>query len=211
MTDMTDAKFIVFEGIDGAGKTTQIQLLAKALRERGIECDISAEPTKLPLGVKIRRCLSGELSSTPIQMAELFAADRAMHNTHPQCGINKLLNDGITAISDRYYYSSMAYQGADIGFDKVMELNLGNPDIRHPDLCVFLDLTPDISLERIKSANRETTEIYETYEILEKTRNKFFEILDTMEKMGDRIVKIDASGSIEDVAQKILDAVLAIY
>lgn len=207
----TTAKFIVFEGIDGAGKTTQIQLLAAALEERGITCNISAEPTGLPIGKKIREKLSGKVSSTPIEMAELFAADRAMHNTHPECGINKLLTDGVTAISDRYYYSSMAYQGADIGLDKVMELNLGNPDIRHPDLCIFLDLTPEKSLERINSAGRETTEIYETYEILEKTRNKFFDILDKMEELGDKIVKIDASGSINEVAEKILSATLEIY
>ena len=208
---MTNAKFIVFEGIDGAGKTTQIQLLASALEERGIKCNVSAEPTKLPIGVEIRKRLSGAIPTTPIEMAELFATDRAMHNTHPECGINKLLSDGITAISDRYYYSSMAYQGADIGLDKVRELNLGNPDIRHPDLCVFLDLTPEVSLKRINSAGRESTEIYETYEILEKTRNKFFEILDYMESVGDKVVKIDASGTIEEVAQKILQTVLAIY
>lgn len=208
---MTNAKFIVFEGIDGAGKTTQIQLLAKALEERGIPCNISAEPTKLPIGVEIRKRLSGAIPTTPIEMAELFAADRAMHNTHSECGINKLLSDGITAISDRYYYSSMAYQGADIGLDKVRELNLGNPDIRHPDLCVFLDLTPEVSLKRINSAGRESTEIYETYEILEKTRNKFFEILDYMESVGDKVVKIDASGTIDEVAEKILNAVLSIY
>ena len=207
----TNAKFIVFEGIDGAGKTTQIQLLASALEKRGIKCNVSAEPTKLPIGVKIREKLSGKVESTPIEMAELFAADRAMHNTHPECGINKLLADGITAISDRYYYSSMAYQGAYIGLDKVMELNLGNPDIRHPDLCIFLDLTPEKSLERINSAGRETTEIYETYEILEETRNKFFDILGKMEALGDRIVKIDASGTVEEVAEKILSAVLEIY
>ena len=208
---MTNAKFIVFEGIDGAGKTTQIQLLAAALEERGIKCNVSAEPTKLPIGVEIRKRLSGAIPTTPIEMAELFASDRAMHNTHAECGINKLLSDGITAISDRYYYSSMAYQGADIGLDKVKELNLGNPNICHPDLCIFLDLTPDVSLKRINSAGRESTEIYETYEILEKTRNKFFEILDTMEEMGDKIVKIDASGSIEEVAEKILETVLSIY
>ena len=207
----TNAKFIVFEGIDGAGKTTQIQLLAAALEARGIKCNISAEPTKLPIGVKIREKLSGKVPSTPIEMAELFAADRAMHNTHPECGISKLLSDGVTAISDRYYYSSMAYQGKDIGLPKVMELNLGNPDIRHPDLCVFLDLTPEKSLERINSAGRETTEIYETYEILEETRNKFFDILDKMEALGDKIVKIDASGTVEEVAAKILETVLEIY
>ncbi len=207
----TTAKFIVFEGIDGAGKTTQIQLLAKALKERGIECNVSAEPTALPIGVRIREKLSGRVPSTPLEMAELFAADRAMHNTHAECGINKLLSDGVTAISDRYYYSSMAYQGADIGLDKVMELNLGNPDIRHPDLCIFLDLTPDKSLERISSAGRETTEIYETYEILEKTRNKFFDILDKMEALGDKIVRIDASGTVDEVADKILAAALEIY
>jgi len=110
-------KFIVFEGIDGAGKTTQIRLLCKALENKGIPCITTLEPTTLPTGKELRRALSGELKKTPIEMAEMFSADREAHNTHPEEGIERMLSDGYTVISDRYYYSSLAYQGSVLGYD----------------------------------------------------------------------------------------------
>ena len=103
-------KFIVFEGIDGAGKTTQIKMLARVLEEHGISCHITAEPTEYPSGKKIREALSGRLPATPLEMAEMFASDRAIHNVHEGDGINACLSAGKTVISDRYYYSSLAYQ-----------------------------------------------------------------------------------------------------
>ena len=139
---MSEPKFIVFEGIDGAGKTTQISLLCKALEERGIACKTTAEPTVLPSGKEIRAALAGKTEKTPIEMAEMFAYDRELHNTDPDIGINGMLSEGYTVISDRYYYSSLAYQGATLGYDTVASLNLDNESIRTPDLCVFLDLTP---------------------------------------------------------------------
>ena len=109
------AKFIVFEGIDGAGKTTQIKLLQKALGERGIECVTTAEPTDMPSGKKIREALSGRVKVTCAQMADMFASDRVIHNKDKEHGIDATLETGKTVISDRYYYSSLAYQGAEIG------------------------------------------------------------------------------------------------
>ncbi len=204
---MRSSKFIVFEGIDGAGKTTQIKLLKEALENRGILCSVSAEPTDFDLGKEIRRALSGELKVTDIEMARMFAKDRVKHNTDPDRGIERLLSDGITVISDRYYYSSLAYQGSVLGFDTVAGLNLENPDIRTPDLCIFLDLSPEKSLERIGSRNDAPREIYENYEYLEKTRKMFFDVFDRLRARGENIAIIDASGSPEEVAYNILEAV----
>ncbi len=203
-------KFIVFEGIDGAGKTTQIDLLRKSLEQQGIPCHTSAEPTNLPSGRLLRRALSGELPKTPLQMAELFAADRENHNTDPESGIEALLSHGITAISDRYYYSSLAYQGAALGYDTVARLNLENPHIRRPDLCIFLDLTPEKSLARI-GGRGEKTEIYENLEYLTRTRAMFFDVFERLRRCGEQIAVIDASDSVEQIAERVLAAALALY
>ncbi len=207
---MSNAKFIVFEGIDGAGKTTQISLLCQALAQKGILSHTSAEPTDLPSGRLIRRALSGELPVTPMEMAEMFATDRVAHNTHPEVGIEKLLKSGITVISDRYYYSSLAYQGAALGYETVAALNLDNPEIRRPDLCIFLDLTPEVSLTRI-GGRGEKTEIYENLEYLTKTRTMFFDVFNRLREQGEEIAVIDASGSVEEIAEAVLEAVLKLY
>lgn len=204
-------KFIVFEGIDGAGKTTQIKMLASLLEGHGISCNITAEPTEYPSGKKIREALSGRLATTPLEMAEMFAADRAIHNTHSESGINASLDSGKTVISDRYYYSSLAYQGAALGYDIVAKLNLENKDIRRPDLCVFLDLTPERSLARIGARTDVPTEIYENREYLEKTRKMFFDTFERLRERGENIIIIDAFGSVDEVAKRIADAVLPIF
>ena len=204
-------KFIVFEGIDGAGKTTQIKRLASQLEEQGTECFITAEPTTYPTGKQIREALSGRLEVTALQMAEMFACDREIHNTHDDDGINACLAGGKTVISDRYYYSSLAYQGAALGYDTVARLNLDNPNIRRPDLCVFLDLTPERSLERIGARADVPTEIYENREYLEKTRKMFFDTFERLKARGENIIIIDAYGTPDEVAKRISDAVMPIF
>lgn len=207
---MKEPKFIVFEGIDGAGKTTQIDLLRKALEERGVICKTTAEPTSLPSGREIRSALGGKIEKTPIEMAKMFAYDRELHNTDPEIGISGMLSEGFTVISDRYYYSSLAYQGAALGYDTVAALNLDNESIRTPDLCVFLDLTPEKSLERIGKRGEET-EIYENYEYLSKTRAMFFDVFERLRARGENIAVIDAYGSVNEVAGRVLEAVLKLY
>lgn len=205
-----NTKFIVFEGIDGAGKTTQITLLLKALEERGIKCKTTCEPTELPSGKEIRRALAGELQKTPIEMAEMFSKDRELHNTHSEVGMNKMRDEGFTVISDRYYYSSLAYQGSVLGFDTVAALNLDNEKIKTPDICVFLDLSPEKSLERIGKRG-EATEIYENYDYLTKTRAMFFNVFEKLRARGENIAVIDASGSVEEVSAQVLCEVLKIF
>ncbi len=205
------SKFIVFEGIDGAGKTTQIKLLRDALASRGIECYVTAEPTDMPSGKKIREALSGRVQVTCAQMADMFATDRVIHNKDSVQGIDVMLESGKTVISDRYYYSSLAYQGAELGFEAVAKLNLENPDIRMPDICIFLDLSPEKSLERIGKRADTPTEIYENYDYLEKTRRMFFDVFERIKSRGERVEIIDASGSAEEIAEKILEKVLSVF
>ena len=88
-------------------------------------------------------------------------------------------------------------------------LNTRCPEIRHPDLCIFLDLTPTESMKRIMSANRDGTEIYETEEILAKVRDTFMKVLDDI-KQEDRIAVIDASRDIDTIAADILAAVRSV-
>jgi dTMP kinase len=198
----TNPKFIVFEGIDGAGKTTQINLLRETLEKRGFTCYVTAEPTDMPSGKAIRRALAKEVDSTPIQMAEMFAHDRELHNTDAQSGIERMLADGITVICDRYYYSSMAYQGSFTDMKWVARMNLDCPEIRRPDVCIFLDLLPEQSLERISNSERAFTEIYETKEKLSAIRDSFYRAFD-MVKDTDNVVKINAYDTVEAVADEI--------
>ena len=112
-------RFIVFEGIDGAGKTTQIELLEKKLQDEGRRVYRTAEPTESVTGGLLRDALSGNSKRTACEMAALFTLDRIFHNVNPINGIEKMLADGIDVICDRYYYSSMAYQGSETDVDWV--------------------------------------------------------------------------------------------
>lgn len=205
---MRTGRFIVFEGIDGAGKTTQLALLEQYLRDRGNRVVRTAEPTDGEIGRLLRAALAGGSGWSACEMAALFALDRIRHNTAPQTGIEALLRDGTDVLCDRYYYSSLAYQGSEIGGDWVAELNLHCPQIRKPDLCIFLDLTPEESLARIL-ARGEATEIYETQEKLEQVRAKFLRVLEQLEGR-DRIVRISSAGGIEETQAKIRRAVDAL-
>ncbi len=196
-------KFIIIEGLDGSGKTTQIKLLESYLKGRGRRVFVTAEPTSSEAGKTLREALAGTVKKTPCEMAALFVLDRIGHNSDPVSGINKMLSDGYDVICDRYYYSSLAYQGSETDFDWVMSMNVKCPEIRRPDLCVFLDLAPDKCLDRIASG-RTTTEIYEKKEKLEKFRIKYMEIF---KKLKDNVVVVDASDSVENTALKVARAV----
>ena len=145
-------RFIVFEGIDGAGKTTQIELLEKKLKEMGRRVYRTAEPTESVSGGMLRDALAGITKRSACEMAALFTLDRIFHNVNPVHGIERMLADGIDVICDRYYYSTLAYQGSEIKGDWAFDLNLNCPEIRRPDVCMFLDLTPDQSRRYTKTA-----------------------------------------------------------
>ena len=205
-----DSKFIVIEGLDGSGKTTQTKITAERLEKRLIKTHVTAEPTKNTYGKLCREYLSGRPASKTL-CAAVFTADRIEHNTDPVDGINAHLNRGETVLCDRYYYSTLAYQGVDVGMDWLKGLNLGCEDIRKTDLCIFLDLTPEVSMQRINSArSSDDIEIYENIPYLTDIRARFYEVINML-KDDENIKIIDASRSIDEVADDIENAILELY
>lgn len=202
MKEFNKGLFIVFEGIDGAGKTTQIELLAKKIEESGGKVHTTAEPSNFESGKALRRALSGAEPKSECEMATMFVLDRIVHNGE----INEHLAKGETVISDRYYYSSLAYQGRATDYTWVRNMNIGCPDIRTPDVCIYLDLTPEQSLQRI-SKGRESVEIYENLETLSGVRAAFHSVIDDLKREGERIFKVDASRSLEEISNEIFEII----
>ena len=198
-------RFILIEGIDGSGKSTHIPLLAKRLMADGKKVYTTAEPTVSLSGGLLRDALSGVSKKTTCEIASMFLLDRIFHNVNPVNGIEKFLAEGVDVICDRYYYSSLAYQGSETDFDWVLDMNLNCPEIRKPDLCIFLDLAPEKSLERI-SKNRLVKEIYEEKDRLEKFRRRYFDIFEML-KFTDNIAVLDTDRDIESISDDIYNLV----
>ncbi len=204
---MIMAKFIVFEGLDGTGKSTQIRLLANALAAKGERVFLDAEPSSLPTGVFLRRLLAGEFESSPWASAALFLADRINQNVHSENGIIKHLDAGDTVILDRYYYSTFAYQGCETDMRWAMDMHFGCPEIRRPDLVLFLTMAPEKCLARIR-ANRadRALEIYETEERLAAVSRQFGAVFKALGP-EEHVAEINADGTVEEVHARILAAV----
>ena len=199
--------FIVIEGVDGSGKTTQANLLAEYLRSKGRTIHHTAEPTATGLGGMVRDGLGGEHPRTREELAAMFAADRVQHNVSPKNGIIKHLSEGTDVVCDRYYYSSMAYQGSETDAAWVRDMNLNCPEILHPDLCIFLDLTPAQSMERI-TRGRATQEIYETEERLTLVRDQFYRVFSELSSC-ENVQIVNAYRSIEEIHTQIVALVNA--
>lgn len=198
-------RLIVLEGIDGAGKTTQAALLEAHLRAQGRRVVRTAEPTAYPSGKALREALGGAVKKSECEMATLFVLDRIAHNIHPTEGLIALLGEGADIICDRYYYSTLAYQGHSTDYEWVKAMNLSCPEITRPDICIYLDLTPKQSLERIR-AGRESVEIYENEETLTRVRNAFFRVFSD-QTISDRIEVVNAYRTPDQIAADIAAAV----
>jgi dTMP kinase len=202
---MEKGKFIVFEGIDGSGKSTHIRLLCEKLKAEGRRVYITAEPTSSVSGGLLRDALSGVSERSPAELAALFLLDRINHNVNPANGINKLTEEGYDVICDRYYYSSLAYQGSETDAAWVRDINLNCPEIRKPDVCIFLDLDAKTAMKRLGS-DRAVTEIYEKESKLDKIRTTYLELFDAL-KGRDNIKIVNANAEIDKVADEIYRAV----
>ena len=186
--------FIVFEGIDGGGKTTQIKLLANYFKQRGYEIELHMEPTMTPIGALLWKYMKSEdRSFDPKTEALLFAADRIEHGKT----IQKALDENKVVISDRYIHSSLAYQGA-AGVDLEWMLSL-NMHALKPNLIFLLDIDPVKGLERA-SGRRKT--VFEENEYLKRVRAEYMRYSDKGE-----LVVIDAEQPIEQVHKDVLDQI----
>ena len=133
-------KFIAFEGIDGSGKSTQIALLEQRLKEEGIPVYVTREPTDGPYGAMLHTIMTGRLDACEETIAALYVADRMDHIKNKRNGLLAKIEEGITVLTDRYYFSSYAYQGAHISMDWTIMANSICAQALRPDLNLFFYL-----------------------------------------------------------------------
>lgn len=181
--------FICIEGLDGSGKTTQAKMLAKRLR-KSHNAVYTAEPSQGKIGAFIReRCLYGEKRLSSAVEALLFAADRI---EHVETEVLPALKQGKLVISDRYLYSSLAYQGAaGLSLEWIEKIN---EHALRPDLAVFIDVDPKTAIQRLKP-NKSVMENMETQQKVREIYLKFVE--------KGNLTRINGNQSKKEVAQEL--------
>lgn len=192
--------FAVFEGIDGTGTTTQLRELEKRFGSRKDTVCFTAEPTGGETGKLIRTLLAGKKSVHPDTMARLFAADRCEH-LYGTGGIEESIARGMAVFSDRYLFSSLAYQG--LSGDPALPFEL-NKDYPLPEFLFFFDIDPAVSMGRISKRGGEA-EIYEKETIQRAVRARYREIIGRYEREEPdmRVIRVDAERPVGEIAEKI--------
>lgn len=206
---MSDGRFLVLEGVDGAGTTTHTRILADRLKADGLPLKTTREPSDGPIGVMLRQVLTGRLVVPTVQgprapswrtMALLFAADRL---DHIDAEITPNLMEGVTVISDRYDYSSVAYQSltSDTNGESIEWVRTLNRYARRPDLTLVLDVPPEVAKRR-RGARHGAPDLYDEDE-LQIRLSTFYR---TIEKYypNDKIVHVNADRDPNEVANEIL-------
>lgn len=205
---MARAPFIVLEGLDGAGTTTQAQRLVDSLRALGQPAHFTREPSDGPIGTQIRQALTGRFVRPggqrllPETLALLFAADRTDHLASE---IDPLCARGVAVVCDRYVLSSLAYQGQEL--DPAF-VEAANARARPPDLTLYVRVSPETALARRQ--HRALGD--ELYEQLETQRRVMHAYETAVARLGSqhRVVTVDGERGVDDVARDCLDAVRAL-
>lgn len=185
-------RLIAFEGIDGTGKSTQIKLLAEFLREQGYRVVLTREPTDSIYGRRIRELYVCRENCTPEEELELFIQDRRLHVREI---IEPELAAGSIVLTDRYYYSTAAYQGAN-GFDPA-EIFARNSFAPRPDMVILLTMPPELSAERICKGRGEQLNAFEQLASLRRVSELFASFSDPW------LCRIDASQPVVSVHEQI--------
>lgn len=208
---MKRKNFIVIEGIDGSGKTTQSALLAENLNTliKDTPTILQMEPTKSIFGQIIRKHLSGEEILNEDTITTCFVADRIEH-IKGENGLLELLEHS-NVVCDRYYYSSIAYNSVNSPKDYVISINKYCEKLLPPDILVYIKTDLNVSAERIQK-RRGNVEHYEKYEIQQKVKNNYEQYIEELEKNSSnqtKIIIIEDNGtkSIEEVSKEILSQV----
>lgn len=194
-------KLIAIEGIDGSGKTTQVKRIAKELEKKGYKTFATKEPTDYPTGKFIRKVLSGELKVPPISLQYLYGADRAVHQEE----IIGYLEKGYIVITDRYFWSSVAYGMSDM--KKVDDwflvsfsmLSFYNQFIV-PDATALLIVDPEEGERRI-AKEKKKREIYEHKEKLVKVEKGYNYLL---KKFPEEFMAVDGSSEVNKVTSDLM-------
>ncbi|MCI5166806.1 MAG: dTMP kinase [Candidatus Electrothrix sp. GM3_4] len=194
---MESGMLVAFEGIDGTGKSTQLQALANFLKEQGFPVITTYEPTDSKYGRRIRELYKDRSSCTPEEELNLFLEDRRLH-------VNELIKPELAAgkiiLTDRYYYSTAAYQGA-AGMDST-EIFARNSFAPVPNLVLLLTMNPEISIARIQDGRGEELDDFEQLDQLRKVADHFSSFTDPC------IARIDAAQAPEQVQEDIRKTVL---
>lgn len=191
-------KLIVFEGLDGAGTTTQMHLLKEKLEKRNKKAFITHEPTDNPIGRVVRDALQKKFETTPRALALLYASDRDDHLYNKSYGIMKHLEEGEIVISDRYFYSSIAYQGVELDYDFISQINSPFP---HADYIIFVDTPVDDCMARIEKRGEEK-ELFEKEEYLTLVRKNYLSQFSSLPD-GVKLITIDGRKKIEEITLEI--------
>jgi dTMP kinase len=193
--------FLAFEGIDGSGKSTQVKLLAAKLTVAGHNVYTTCEPTDGPIGKMIRDIFNHRMEGDQRTIAALFVADRLEHLLNKRDGILKKLEEGFTVITDRYYFSSYAYHSVHVDMDWVIEINKQCAQLLRPDLNIYIDILPAISMERIKK-DRASVEMYETLENQKKVYAKYEDVFARL-RGEEKILKVKGDRAVGEIAGEI--------
>jgi dTMP kinase len=186
--------FWVLEGLDGAGTTTQLKNLEQYMNDRNMPVFRTNEPTIYETGRFIRRVLSGEVKVPQSTVAYLFAADRDNHLNNPEYGIRAQLDKGLTVISDRYFFSSFAYQSIGFDPDTVLMLNSRFP---YPELVLYVDTPVADCLSRIDSRGGDK-EIYEKLDYQTAVHGNYEKLFSSLPD-GCRLIRVDGRLSREEI------------
>src|SRR5437660_11877852 len=194
--------FLVVEGMDGAGKSTQIERLARWLTEAGVPPVVTREPGATAIGERIREILLDPASAAMDRKTEalLYAADRAQHAAEV---IRPALAAGRVVISDRYVDSSLAYQGLarGLGIERILDLSMWATGDLLPDLVLLLDVSPELARQRASGGGRVEDRIEsEDDDFHRRVADAYWALSRTY---PSRFAVIDASAPEEDVAGEI--------
>jgi dTMP kinase len=190
--------FIVYEGIDGSGTTTQASRLASYLRGRGVAVCETSEPTRGPFGAVIRQALEGRLEVDERALAVAFAADRYDHLFSTDRGVVDRLNAGTWVICDRYVLSSLVYQTAN-GMTAEWVQSINRYAIP-ADLTIFIDTPVDECLTRL-SARGSLPDRYEREETLRAVLERYRRATSEPDPESPLVV-VDGEGSVDEVFER---------
>ncbi|MCG8453164.1 MAG: dTMP kinase [Spirochaetales bacterium] len=192
------SELVVIEGIDGAGTTTLSRLLSQELTNANIPHQNSCEPTDSPIGRVIRSALAGTYPIQNETMALLFAADRREH-LWGKGGLQDQIHQGNIAITDRYFFSSLAYQGLDKDEELVLNLNAPYP---LPGYLIFLGINADEAMARI--AHREGKDIYETVDFQDRVAAAYRHAIEAHRHQGMAVLELDSRRPPEELRDEAL-------
>lgn len=199
MTNILE-NFVVIEGLDGAGTTTQLKQTVSQLIKKGYRVHSTFEPTDRPIGKLVRDVLAKRFITTPLTLAKLYATDREDHLYNNEDGVIHHLNKGEIVISDRYFYSSLAYQSVECDYEDVKSLN----NYPHPQVLIFIDTPVNVCLDRINSRGNKK-DIFEHDEFLINVSNNYSKILEELPKEVN-LIKIDGTLSVDEISKIIVDS-----